>query len=223
MKRTAALALACAFELFSPGVDAAPTLVDHVAIRFFSAETGGPRKPRFLTERTLSFLARLEALFENANATSFQERHVRAALEHAIAAVMLSELPLERAPTSGDLLDAEVHFVRGVLERVGGEARFREALRAEGLSLAEVQMLLRPKVRSALYIDRTQGGIFSPTSEELSEIYRTSPHPFGSRPLEEVRASLTRWVTIERTRLFEESFFQAARTRVRIVTSTRPW
>src|ERR1700735_1356275 len=37
-------------------------VLDRVAVRFYAPETGGTSRPRFITERTLSFEARLVAM-----------------------------------------------------------------------------------------------------------------------------------------------------------------
>ena len=39
-----------------------PVRIDRVVVRFFAPETGGSAQPRFVTERTLAFEARLEAM-----------------------------------------------------------------------------------------------------------------------------------------------------------------
>ena len=46
--------------LLSPTATAAsPVVVDRVAVRYFTPETGGAGKPRFITERELAFFTRV--------------------------------------------------------------------------------------------------------------------------------------------------------------------
>jgi hypothetical protein len=81
-------------------------LLDRVAVRFVSRETGGADSPRFIFERQLAFEARIEALSEGdvrEGEPPFRARHVRAALERHVAETVLESLATDSAPK-----DAEV-------------------------------------------------------------------------------------------------------------------
>src|SRR5579863_9880196 len=88
-------------------------LVDRVAVRYWSPETGGAAQPRFLDDRALAFEARLAAMTERPEGlgAGYQERHLRDALDHAIGEEMLAslahkllaELPPAKRPSEPDL------------------------------------------------------------------------------------------------------------------------
>ena len=50
---------------------------DRVAVRYFTPETGGSARPRFITERMLAFEASLEAMNEAVPEDAYEERHLR--------------------------------------------------------------------------------------------------------------------------------------------------
>jgi len=91
----------------------------------------------------------------------------------------------------------------------------------EGIDEAEVDALVRRRVRAAWYVDRTLTPLLRPTEEQLREVFRTSAHPFKNRPFDQVRAALERWFVEERLRVAEMSFLQSARARVRVVVVPR--
>ena len=78
------LGLGLASFLFAGVAHAQPAVVaDRVAVRWFSPETGGAARPRFLTERELGLFARIEALVEQipVEADVYPERYARAAVD----------------------------------------------------------------------------------------------------------------------------------------------
>jgi len=84
---------------------------------------------------------------------------------------------------------------------------------------AEVTALLRRGALAAWYVDRAMTPILHPSDEQLRDVYRTSAHPYRGQPLEQVRAPLERWFVVERARVAETTFLQAARARVKIVVT----
>lgn len=145
MKPVAALALAAlsAALVSTPSLADAPhAVVDCVAVRFLSPETGGAVRPRFVLERILAFEARLEAMAQAGGiGDGYQERDVRAALEHDIAEQMLASLaekliadsPADKRPGLDEVPRVEQLVGSALAERLGGRARVDDAARAERL------------------------------------------------------------------------------------------
>lgn len=190
------------------------TLVDRVAVRYVTPETGGTTRPRFITERELAFAARLEALAERSS-EPYAERFVRTAEEGWIAEDMLSELFVRRGSEPAELPRLVDEAWMELEERVGA-APLKEALGSEGISEDELRSFLRRRVRAAFYVDRVIVPVLSPREDELREAFRTALHPFRGARYEDKRVEFARWLAREKQRLAEIEFLQAARSRVRI-------
>jgi hypothetical protein len=229
--RSALLATAATVLFLASGRAAAQTAttVDRAVVRFYAPETGGTAYPRFITERTLAFEARLEAMAAAGGGIgeAYAEHDVRTALDHHIAEEILATLadrliadsPPSRRPTPAELSRVEQDVSAAMLEHLGGSERVDEAAQAEGLDAQEVAAILHRGALAAWYVDRAIAPILHPSEEQLREVYRTSAHPYRGRPLEEVRAALERWFGIERARVAENAFLQAARSRVKIIAT----
>ena len=190
--------------------------VDGVAVRFSSPETGGPTRPRFITQRELSFEARLLACMEENHAADPQERHVRAAVDQHIAIEMLSRLPLDPEPDSNALLRVARILQAAVVDRIGGESTLTKAAAAEGVEPREVDAYFIREARAALYVERAITPVLYPSDEVLRDVFRTTAHPYRGAKYEDVRDALDRWFAFERLRAAETQFLQAARTRVKV-------
>lgn len=217
----AARALACGVALAVSPLPARAqgndgVVVDAVAVRFYAPETGGAARPRFISNRTLAFEARLEAKAEDATTEGYQERHVRSALDRHVAEELLASLPLERAPDEAELQRIVVEVRSALVQRVGGEEVLAQLAAAEGLHEPEITSMLRRRARAAIYLERDVQPILYPSEEQLREVFRTSANPFKSQKFEDVRQPLSRWYVEERLRSAEAAFLQAARTRVNI-------
>src|SRR5690606_26748196 len=152
-----------------------PVLVDRVAVRFVTPETGGNTRPRFISERVLAFFARVEAIIEGApiEGDDYSERYVRAATDRLVARAMLASLLVQRGSEPPDLprLAAEA---RAELEaRLGGAAVLDATLKHEGIEDAELLALLRDGVRATYYVDRVITPIIAVTEDSLREAYRS--------------------------------------------------
>ncbi len=203
-------------------------VVDRAVVRFLSPETGGTAHPRFVLERTLALEARLEAMAENGGTgEGYQDRDVRAAMEHDVAEQMLASLaekliadsPAEKRPGLGEVPRVEAQLGPALVERLGGRARVDEAAQAEHVDGSEVEALVHRAALAAWYLDRAVTPILHPSDEQLRDVYRTSAHPYRAQPYEQAREALGRWFVVERVRVAESAFLQSARSRVRIIVT----
>jgi hypothetical protein len=197
---------------------AEPVPLERAVVRFHAPEIGGSQRPRFIYERTLAFEARIEALAaqERGADAPYRERHVSAALERHVSEVLLSSLRIEPEPSEA-LVARQVELARKVLgDRVGGEEPLLEAQRAEGISNAELQSLLRRQARASLYLDRMVAPMLRPSDAELEAIQRSAPAALQSESFARARPLLLRWYVSRRLSSAMASFFQEARSRVTI-------
>jgi hypothetical protein len=211
------------------GAPSIHTLVDRTAVRFYAPETGGTAYPRFILERTLAFEARLAAMADEPEGIgeSYDERDVREALEHHVAEEILSSLAdkliadsaPDKRPSGSDLAVVEADVGSALVERMGGRARIDQAAHAEQIDRAELEAILRRGALAAWYIDRAVSPLLHPSDEQLRDVFRSSAHPYRGQPFEQVRVALGRWYVIERVRVTENAFLQAARSRVRIIVT----
>ena len=199
----------------------AATTVDGIALRFFAPEVGGATHPRFISDRVLSFEARLEAKAEDATYKTIQERHVRAAIERHVTEEILASLPLEHAPDVEELTRISGELRAALVQRIGGESALEAEATTEGIAPAEVAAILRRRARAALYVHRAIAPILYPSEEELREIFRTASHPFHAQKFDDARVPLTRWFVEERLRSAESAYYQAARTRIQLFPTKR--
>lgn len=194
------------------------TVVDRVAVRYFTPETGGAAKPRFITERELGFFARVESSSEGVEVAKgdYPARFVRAALDRIVAEDMLASLQVRRGIEPPELPKL-AEEARAELElRVGGASKLAVLLEQESFDDVELRNALMRRVRAAYYVDRAIAPILKPNEEELRAAFRTSLHPLRSFRFEDVREEMTRWLVQERLRLQGADFLQAARARVTI-------
>lgn len=218
MTRRCGYALLVSLALAAPAARAEPLQLDRAVVRFHAPETGGVQRPRFISERTLAFEARIEALAaqERMSGEPYRDRHVSAALERHVSEVLLSSLRIEPEPSDA-VMARQVELARKVLsERVGGEALLQEAQRAEGISSAELSALLRRQARASIYLDRMVAPMLRPSDAELEAIQRSAPAALQNEPFARVRPLLLRWYVSRRLSSAMASFFQEARSRITI-------
>jgi hypothetical protein len=207
----------------------ARTVLDRAVVRFYAPETGGTARPRFVDQRTLAFEARLELMAERPEGIGdgYQERHVRAALEHHVGEEMLASLAHKliggsapkRRPSDDDLARIGKDLGDALFERLGGKAQVEAAAAAEQLDASELEAILRRQALAAWYLDRAVSPILQPTEEQLREVFRTSTHPYRGQPFDPIRAALSRWFVMQRVRAAETAFYQGARTRVVVIVT----
>ena len=216
------IVLAAALVLSSAPALAEPVVVDRVAVRLVSPETGGSARPRFFTEREVAFFARLEAAVDRAEIGSaeYPERYVRAAVDRLAARTMLASLLIQRGTEPPDLPRLAADARAELADRLGGEDALRALMQKESLADAELDRLLRTQVRAAWYVDRVITPIHAVNEDQLREAHRSALHPYRGAKFEDVRGRLRRWVTVERLRAAELEFLQGARSRIKIVAVT---
>jgi hypothetical protein len=208
----------------------ARVVVDRAVVRFYAPETGGTAHPRFIDERMLAFETRLEALAEGASSApdgDYPERLVRGALEHHVTEELLAGLahklidgsPPGKRPDAAQLASIGDDLAEAWYERLGGRARVEAAAEAEGMDPTEVEGLLSRQALAAWYLDRAVTPVLKPSEEQLRDVFRSSAHPYGGRAYDEVRPALSRWFVLERVRLAESTFYQAARAHVVMVVT----
>lgn len=203
--------------------------IDRVAVRFFAPETGGPEHPRFVLERTLAFEARLEVMAGSASGIGdgYQERDVRSALDHDVAEQVLATLgqkliedsPADKRPPQAEIDSVARLINEAEIERLGGRPRLLAAAAAEQLDPSEVDTLLARGAFAAWYLDRMVTPLLHPSDEQLREVYRTTAHPFRGKPFEAAHDALARWFVIDRVRVAESAFLQAARSHLQLIVT----
>lgn len=212
----AVLAVLAAGAASTPSSVRTRFVVDGVAVRFTSPETGGATRPRFITQRELALEARLLASAEDGRLAEPQDRHVRAAVEQHVAVEMLSRLPLDPEPDAAALQHIAKILQAAIVDRIGGETVLHDAAALEGFETEEIEGMFRHEARAALYVERTITPVLYPSEDTLHDVFRTTAHPYRGAKFEDVRDALGRWFAFERLRATESQFLQNARTRVKI-------
>jgi hypothetical protein len=219
----------CAITRPVHGDAAVHAVIDRTVVRFYTPETGGAAYPRFILERVLAFEARLAAMADAPDGIGegYGERDVREAVDHHVAEEILSSLadkliadsPPDKRPSAEYLMAVERDVGGAFVERMGGRARVEEAARVEQIEHAEAEAIFRRVALAAWYIDRVLAPILHPREQQLREVFRASAHPYRGLPFDQVRAALGRWFVMERARVAESAFLQAARSRVRVIVT----
>lgn len=204
--------------------EAAPIVIDRVAVRYVAPETGGSARPRFLTERELAFFTRLEALFEQSplEPNDYPERYVRSAVDRLVARSVLANLMIQRGVEPPDLPRLTIEARTELETRLGGAHVLAEAMKAEGIDDEDLDTFLRDQIRAIHYVDRAVTPILVVTEDALREAYRSTLHPFRGSKFDDARPKLRRWLVTERLRAAEIEFLQGARARIKITTVRAP-
>lgn len=199
---------------------ASAVLADRAAVVFTAPELGGNAYPRFIWQRELAFLARIEALgdgnFQPTAGEPYLDRHVRAALERAVAEMMLESFDIDPKPTDDELKRRAVGARLVVVERVGSPAVLTEAAALEGMADVELWRIFQRQARASLYLDRMVTPMLEPSTAELRALHQGTVTPFSSRPFEEVQTGLRRWYIGQRLAGVLGAFYETARGRIHL-------
>ncbi len=192
-------------------------VADRVAVRFFSAETGGVAHPKWISERWLAFASTLEALGEGIRAPS--ERHVRLALELEIGETLLSLSPNERLLAQADEKRLVGELRSEQERRVGGPFALNQLATQLGISSSQLTIWFTRRARAVHYVDRMIAPIRNFDDGELRQAFRSNDdHEFGAT-FEDARDGLRRWLMVERFRALVSAHFQGARGRTKVVVT----
>jgi len=198
----------------------APFLADRAAVVFTAAELGGVAYPRFIWQRELAFLARIEALsdksFEPTAQEPYRDRHVHVAMERAIAEMLLESFDIDPAPTPAELKSRALAARLIVTERVGSPAAITDAAAQEGMADVELWRTFQRQARASLYLDRMVAPMLEPSKAELRALHQGTATPFSHLPFEEVQDRLRRWYVGQRLAGVLSAFYETARGRIRI-------
>lgn len=189
---------------------------DRVAVRYTAPETGGIAKPRFLFDRQVAFLVRVEALLEDGQlGDDYIDRHLRSTVEREIAEQMLAALQVRNEEPLR--LPARVEAARSDLEEQIGKERLTATMLAEGITDAELDAFLRDRVRAMTYVDREVMPFLQPSEDELYSAFRSAVHPYRASKYEVVRARFLRWYVLTRFRTISLDYLQGVKSRTTIV------
>lgn len=194
-------------------------VVDRVVARFYAPDTGGVKSPRFVYERVLAFEARLEALADpdpDGAERPYRSRHVLAALERHVAETLLASLHIEPEPTSSELGRQMQNARARLVERVGGEQRFRATGAAEGMGTRDVYAILRRQALASLYLDRMVAPMLAPSDAELRALHARGETPLRELAYDRVRGQLHRWYVTRRLGAAVQAYYQNARGRLNL-------
>lgn len=217
MRLSRTLAIIVVLSSFATAAHA-DRVVDRVAVRYVTPETGGAGKPGYLTERELAFFTRIEALLDQTplGAAEYPERYVRMATDRLVARRMLASLMIQRGIEPPDLARAASEARAELETRVGGPLVLEETMKKEGIEETELVAFLRDEVRATHYVDRAVAPILAVTEDALREAFRGAFHPLRGQKFDDVRPRLARWLVAERRRAAEIEFLQGARARIKV-------
>jgi hypothetical protein len=138
----------------------------------------------------------------------------------AVLETIISHLLIEEEAAGLDLdsaSDAEVAAERAALEaRLGGAgslARFGQAL---GAPADLVDAIVRRRALVSAFVRSNFQFGTSVTDLDVDDAYRRGEHPFGDRPLEEIRPSLEAYIVATRQREQLSQWLREARRRSRV-------
>lgn len=203
--------------------------IDRVAVRWYSRDAGGVRKPQFIFARELAFAARIEGLTEPIPLpTAYTDKHVRSAIERHITETVLANLPVDPKPTPKQVATyaeaARGHMLLliGDGDADAGATKLDEARRAEGITNEELDRLLRRRARASWYLDKTIAPMLKPSELDLRDVHRRGETPFTDQRFDDVEDQLRRWYTSTRLATALDRYFRNARTRIEMFVIAPP-
>jgi len=230
--------LALALLLLSPRASAQQTSapetdavegVDRVVVRWSSRATGGAKKPQFIMAHELAFEARIEALGETSEQLRpYGDKHIRSAIQRHITESMLANLPVDPKPTPKQVATYAEAGRKIMVRRIGdgheqdGLRKLDDARRAEGMTNAELDRLLRRRARASWYLDKMVAPMLTPSKLDLREVHRRGSSPFTDMRFEQAEPQLQQWYVSTRLAAALDRYFHNARSRVRVFVIEPP-
>lgn len=193
--------------------------MDRAVVRFSAPEGGGRERPYFIYQRELAFEARLVALADSSHrkkSIPYRRHHVQQALERHVAETLLAALTIDPAPTEDQVADQIAAARKMVIDEVGGERRFLQAARAEGMGSLEARRYFRRRALASLYLHAMVTPMLSPSTLELRRVHRRGEGPLPHEPFDKAEPALRRWYVAQSLRTAVETYYQNARARVRL-------
>lgn len=193
--------------------------VDRAVVRFSAPEGAGRERPYFVYERELAFEARLVARADpahRAKAEPFRRHHLQAALERHIAETLLAALTIDPAPSQTEITDQLAAAREMVVEAVGGESVLNLAAREEGLGSLELRRFFRRRSLASLYLNVMVEPMLVPSTLQLRRVHERGEGPLADRPFTEAEPALRRWYVAQSLRTAVQTYYQNARTRLRV-------
>jgi hypothetical protein len=227
----AVLALACAAAALAPTAaraqaasppspaDDEEVVVDRV-VAVVGATGDRGRDLRIVTAYELQVETLLVIAERTHSIAVAQVGHPTDRLLDAVLQTVVSQILIEEEAAGLDLValnDAEVAAERDALEqRLGGAGaleRFRQAVEAPP---ELIDAILRRRAVVASFVRRNIQIGASVTDYDVEQAYRSGNHPFGNRPLEEIRPALEAYLSATRQREQLSRWLQEARRRSRV-------
>lgn len=113
--------------------------------------------------------------------------------------------------------DSEVDSERRVIERrAGGEGALEQLRQSTGAPVELIDTIIRRRALVSLFIQRNIQLVAPITELDVDEAYARGDHPFGDRPLEEIRSSIETYLTARRQRERLTQWLEEARRRSRV-------
>lgn len=113
--------------------------------------------------------------------------------------------------------DSEVTAERHVIElRAGGEGALEQLRQRTGAPEELIDTIIRRRALVSLFIQRNIQLVAPITELDVEEAFTEGDHPFGDRPLEEIRSSIETFLTARRQRERLTQWLENARRRSRI-------
>lgn len=138
----------------------------------------------------------------------------------AVLETLVSHLLIEDEAAELELVrlsDADVAAERAALEqRLGGPGSLEQFRLAVGAPAELIDAIVRRRALVAAFIRRNIQAGASVTDLDVEEAYRHGDHPFGDRPLDEIRPALEAYVVATRQREQLSQWLREARRRSRV-------
>ncbi len=189
------------------------------------AVVGGPT-PSPSTDVILLSDVELRARLELAVASDGSLREIPHDLLAATLEEIIGEILVAREATRLGTPDPSEGDIRREHDRlvasVGGQAVLTALLSREGASPSEIDAIAARRARVAAFFRANLEGSSDISDAQLESVYSSGAHPFGERPLEEVREALRAWLATAAVRRDVRRWLEVlrARTVVRIFFDT---